>query len=839
MRSFTKGESFYNVIKQAIPSFVESDYPLFLEFVTAYLRFMEAPRTFGPKTVYPEFGQVANSTIQVTTQLGGPLYEARKMLEYRDVATSIEDFRSHFLGMFAKSFPNYTYVPLDYFVRSLRQFYQGKGTVESIEWFFRVLFNEDAEVRFPREDILKASDGTWDAPIVLKVTAPTSDNPNSDVQKFYVGQRVQTATGEAQVETVITYVVGQADNKHIVVNELRLKFDSILGVFLPGQDLFNTDTATVVHTTIFPVITGVIIDSGGSNYAVNDIVDFSEGPAGGYGYGAFGVVSSVSNTAIDGVNIIDGGDGFITGLPVEFVSTSGHGATAVVQDVVYGEFLLEDGTGYITLEDTVTGETNRLQLEDQNMLVLELEIDPFVNATSTVGLLDPDYGTELDIPQMVGVSFDSELELALAAVDEKPYMHPWVFTDLAHTTAELANAACGMAVVGPTFFEDQKEVFRIDGLTDSLTTKLTSNITANCIVSDISLGGGSDTLYLKEFTGFNILTTNVVLKQAGNGVLQVGTVSLDGTANVFGTNTSFLTSVRPLSHLRFDSGATAVVRQVVNNTFLVLQTASLVTLDANGYAIVPTGTVTSIVLQAQRFYGKIKTIKMLTNGVGYAHPPVPFVDNPSSRAQEHFHLNPDPRFPVDPLSANNTVTEATEHISVFEEADLTAQQDAGQIQTVQIINSGVNYLDANAVVIEAVHGSPRTGANAELTAITGALTHEAGQFTTSRGWLSADKFLQDSTYYNDYTYVVRVAESFDRYKALLLKLIHPAGFTPIGQFVDIVEGPMTAQVAFMEELTRRPLPLTLLISDPLWGNGPTLPEVISTLITLYDGETDI
>lgn len=842
MRPFVKGESFYNIIKTAIPNFVESDYPLFMEFVTAYLRFLESPRTFTTKTVYPEFGQVANSTVIVTDQLGGPLYEARKFLEYRDVSSTLDEFKGHFLTTFAKSFPQYSYVPLDYFVRALRQFYQGKGTVESIQWFFRVLFNEDADVFFPREDILKASDGTWDAPIILKVTTPTNNHINSDVLKFYVGQRIQTATGEAQVESVITYVVGQADNKHIIVNELRLKFDSIIGTFEPGQDVFNTDSQIQVHTTVFPVITGVIIDSGGSNYATDDVVLFSEGPSGGYGYGAFGIVSAVSNTAIDGVNIVNGGDGFITGLPVNFVSTTGHGASAIIDQVVYGELDLEDGSGYLTTETVVTGETNDLQLEDENMLILELELDPFVNATSNVHLTDPDYGLELSIPQMVGVTFDSELELALAAVDEKPYMHPWVFTDLAHTQAALANAECGMRMVGPTFFSDNVGVFSIGSQTDSITTNASAGVaglTAQCVVSDISQGGGSDTLYLQNFTHFDRLNTAMVLKQAGPGVLQLGTVVLDGTANVFGQNTAFTTVCRANTHLRFADGSQAVIRSVVNNTFLVLSTATAGSLNADSWSVVPTGVVTSVVLQSQRYYGKIKKIRMLTNGVNYKHPPVPYVDNPSSRSQEIFHLNPYPQFPVDPLSPSNMVSEATQHISVFADAVLTPQQDAGQIQTVQIINSGVNYLDPDSIVVTAIHGYPRSGANAIMSAITGALSHGAGEFTTTRGFLSADKFLQDAQYYNDYTYVVRVAESFDRYKTLLMKLVHPAGFQPLGQFVDTVEGSIVLQLPTMETLTRRPLPLALPISDALWGDGSSMPALIGTLETLYDGETDI
>src|SRR6185369_9273723 len=95
---------------------------------------------------------------------------------------------------------------------------------------------------FPREDILKPSDATWSAPITLKVSSPLFGRPNSDVPKFYIGQRVQTDTGSGQVESIITNIVGQAFNQNLVVNELNLKFDSILGSFSPGQQLVNLDS---------------------------------------------------------------------------------------------------------------------------------------------------------------------------------------------------------------------------------------------------------------------------------------------------------------------------------------------------------------------------------------------------------------------------------------------------------------------------------------------------------------------------------------------------------------------------------------------------------------------
>ena len=826
MKPFVQGESFYNLIARAIPDFAESEYPLFLEFVSAFLRYLEQARTFEDRTVYPEYGTSPNSVIQVTTTVGGPLYETRKLLEYRDTDSSLAEFKTHFLSMFGKNFPTYHYVSTDQFVQSLRQFYQAKGTVESFQWLFRVLFNEDADVYFPREDVLRASDGTWVAPLSIKVTAPTDSHTNRDVVTYYSGQRIQTATGSAQVESVVE----RSYNQNLVVNDLRLKFDSVLGYFLSGQDLFNIDSDEVVHTTILPVITDIIVNSGGDNYAVDDVVTFSEGPGGGGGYGAFGVVSVVSNTAISGVIVVDGGAGYLVGEPVTFVSASGHGATAFVSNVVFGNLLLEDESGYFLGEDNLT----TVQLEDQNMLLLELVIDPFVNATATVLIDDPDYGLSTGVVSMEGIVIDSEVSYALAALDTKPFMHPWCFTNQAETIAELANAMANVAFTSNTFFSAGASVFVLDSATDAVTTVADANVVATIITAPVAEGGTVGTLYLKDFTGINLFSTGMILKESGNGTLQVGTITTNGSANVIGTNTAFTTMCRANGHLRFDDGTHAVIRTVVNNTFLVTFASVGVTLVANGYAIIPTANVTAIVAQTQRYYGKIKTVTMLTNGVNYAYPPAVFVDSLSARAQEYFYLDPNPFPPVDTFSANNATVAAAEQINVFDVA--TLQLATGQvIQKVKLLDSGANYQDANAIVATALHTAPATGANADLIVVTGALTQNPGHYTTSRGFLSADKFLQDTSFYNDYTYVIRVAESFDRYRDILLRLVHPVGFHVLGQVVDLRNAELVVPEAEMILLERPPLPTDLLISDPLWGNGVSMPQDVDSLEDYYDG----
>ena len=283
MRPYQPGQEFYNLIKTAIPDFVESEYPVFVEFITAFLRFLEQERVTSTANVTPEFGP-STQAVTVTDTLGGPLYEARKLADYRDTATSLDEFRTHFLAMFAKSFPEYSYVSTEWFVRSLRQFYQNKGTTDSIKWFFRAFFNEPADVYFPREDIFTSSGATWDAPLTIKVSEPTrgydaktksawtaNASWTLDVTRYYVGQEIITTTGKGIVEAVRTYTVGTGVYE-TTVHELSLQYGSLGGTFSIGQELHNIDSTEQVYTTILSVIQSVIIIDGGTNYAIGDLV---------------------------------------------------------------------------------------------------------------------------------------------------------------------------------------------------------------------------------------------------------------------------------------------------------------------------------------------------------------------------------------------------------------------------------------------------------------------------------------------------------------------------------------------------------------------------------------
>ena len=62
-----------------------------------------------------------------------------------------------------------------------------------------------------------------------------------------------------------------------------------------------------------------------------------------------------------------------------------------------------------------------------------------------------------------------------------------------------------------------------------------------------------------------------------------------------------------------------------------------------------------------------------------------------------------------------------------------------------------------------------------------ALQEKAGRYIGTRGQLSSDQRLQDSLYYQDYSYVLRSPQFVERYRETVLELLHPAGTKLFGE----------------------------------------------------------
>ena len=106
----------------------------------------------------------------------------------------------------------------------------------------------------------------------------------------------------------------------------------------------------------------------------------------------------------------------------------------------------------------------------------------------------------------------------------------------------------------------------------------------------------------------------------------------------------------------------------------------------------------------------------------------------------------------------------------------------------RIVESGVTITELYLDSIVGTFSNTET-ITSDVTSITGqitvtggpALQEKAGRYLGTQGQLSSDQRLQDSLYYQDYSYVLRSSQFVERYRETVLELLHPAGTKLFGE----------------------------------------------------------
>ena len=105
----------------------------------------------------------------------------------------------------------------------------------------------------------------------------------------------------------------------------------------------------------------------------------------------------------------------------------------------------------------------------------------------------------------------------------------------------------------------------------------------------------------------------------------------------------------------------------------------------------------------------------------------------------------------------------------------------GKIEEIQVYDSPIGIIEPHPL---GASGSAGTGF---VATVNPDLTRELeGYFIDDKGHLDSSKVIQDSNYYQDFSYVIRSSLDVDKYRDIVLKLLHPAGMKMFGK-VDILE----------------------------------------------------
>ena len=151
-----------------------------------------------------------------------------------------------------------------------------------------------------------------------------------------------------------------------------------------------------------------------------------------------------------------------------------------------------------------------------------------------------------------------------------------------------------------------------------------------------------------------------------------------------------------------------------------------------------------------------------------------------------------------------------------------ASAGRGAIDTVKILDAGLGYQEGDVVEL-------RNSNNSFIAGGTIALGHEGvgeGYWKDTRSFLNSDKYIQDSFYYQEYSFEIRVALAFERYANIIKRLWQPAGTEAFGKYVV---GEELDSGSFIEEVK-----IDAIFNTTYVTSYSTFIETSHQTLTMYD-----
>ena len=161
-------------------------------------------------------GQNSGYTAKVNSFEGGALFAANNLLDYADVDKTTGDFLEYFRRDFMPTIDSKIIADKRLLAKHINNIYLSKGSMASYDFLFRVLYNEDIEVSYPRDNMIKPSDSKWTESTVLNLHSEKNllEYSQGKIIKRNIEQKVVT---DIQADTITRITSGEGDNVYQVV----------------------------------------------------------------------------------------------------------------------------------------------------------------------------------------------------------------------------------------------------------------------------------------------------------------------------------------------------------------------------------------------------------------------------------------------------------------------------------------------------------------------------------------------------------------------------------------------------------------------------------------------
>lgn len=243
----------YSVVRDQFPAFVRDDYPVFVEFVKEYYKWLEQ-------------------------QSPG------KIEQIADLDTAPDEFVTYYrsqldiYGLFNDATP---FSKL--YLQKIKQIYNAKGSEQALVNLLRIVYEADVTVKYPSQNILRASDGKWRQETFITVerlygTLPTSFQLFYITYEYNTSRVVTTRVVNVDENTVRLYYIPRAtlsisvdqiisvndSNGNLIYTGKVIKSPNILNVISGGADWQLGQVVTVPGTDVNTVARVTEIDDNGA-----------------------------------------------------------------------------------------------------------------------------------------------------------------------------------------------------------------------------------------------------------------------------------------------------------------------------------------------------------------------------------------------------------------------------------------------------------------------------------------------------------------------------------------------------------------------------------------------
>jgi len=343
---FTRGETITGQTSNATATIIAEDLNNGRLFISAQNKFKDGETILGSSS---------NASAVINSYKPNPVQTIQQLLNFRDPDKVISNFLTKFRNEFLNSIPENLNSSVDKrkLIKNIKSLYRAKGTSRGHELFFRLLFNEDSETIYPRENILRASDGKWDTQLIMRAIQSSAQLITGDTASL-VGRTItgETSGATAIIENVFKFQVGEN-----VVTEFILNEDTITGTFQTSEVIRGTETDEddiFIKATITGIPNSITLTNDGTLYNEGETVSITGG-----GTGAIINVEAIGRGSLTNFYVDDGGSGYEIGDDIVFDNTgTGGGSSSAKVSVVNGGFTQEESTSteedHLVLEDETT-----------------------------------------------------------------------------------------------------------------------------------------------------------------------------------------------------------------------------------------------------------------------------------------------------------------------------------------------------------------------------------------------------------------------------------------------------------------------------------------------------